>query len=96
MKNVRFVSVAEEEMNLAAAYYEEQARNLGVEYLKEVKRVVEGITENPELAPKIEGEIRRRILRRFPFGILYRIHFKEIIILAVMHLSRDPDYWKNR
>ena len=44
----------------------------------------------------MRGDVRRRLIRRFPLGVLYRIDPDEIVILAVMHLSRRPDYWHGR
>ena len=96
MKNIRFLSLAEEEMNLAALYYEGQASNLGLEFLKEAQRITHSISEFPELGPIVKDDIRRRIFRRFPFAILYKVLSDEILVLCVMHLSRNPDYWKNR
>ena len=46
--------------------------------------------------PVIEAELRRRLVRRFPFGILYRIEPEEIVIVAVAHLRRKPGYWRER
>lgn len=96
MKNIRFLSAAEEEMNYAAAYYEEKAPNLGLEFLKEIRRVTKTVSTHPELGPVIEAGIRRRILKRFPFALLYKTDSTEIIILAVMHLARNPGYWRGR
>jgi len=80
----------------AAAFYEEQAANLGREFLAEVQHAADRILESPLAGRKIRGEIRRRLLRRFPFALLYRLDPEEIIILAVMHLRRKPGYWSNR
>ena len=96
MMPVRFLSPAEWEMVQAARYYETKVPHLGTEFLSEIRRVVEGIETHPEAAPKVKGEIRRRILRRFPYAILYQVDPDEIVILAVMHLHRSPDYWHGR
>jgi hypothetical protein len=44
----------------------------------------------------MEEDVRRCLVNRFPYGVLYSIESTEIFILAVMHLRRDPDYWKKR
>ena len=80
----------------AAKYYESQASRLGIDYLSEIERAVATITESPMTWPIIEGELRRRLVRRFPFGILYRIEPEEIVIIAVAHLHRKPGYWMGR
>jgi plasmid stabilization system protein ParE len=92
----RFLSPAEWEMVQAARYYESNLPLLGSEFLSEVKRVVKGIETHPEAAPKVKGDIRRRVLRRFPYAILYQVDPDEIVILAVMHQRRQPDYWHGR
>jgi toxin ParE1/3/4 len=68
MTMARFLLPAEEEMIAAAQYYEHQSIGLGTEFLTEVERTVAAISAHPNAAPKVKGEIRRRLLQRFPFG----------------------------
>lgn len=96
MKPVVFLQEAEQEMLEAARYYESQTPGLGADYLSEIERAVAAIAESPMTWPIIEGELRRRLVRRFPFGILYRIELKKIVIIAVAHLRRRPGYWRGR
>ena len=96
MRPVIFLPEAEQEMLEAARYYESQASGLGIDYLSEIERAVVAISASPMTWPILEGELRRRLVRRFPFGILYHIEPKEIIIVAVAHLSRRPGYWRGR
>jgi len=91
-----FLPPAEEEMIAAAQYYENQSTGLGAEFLIEVARTVAAIATHPKAAPKVKQEIRRRLLKRFPFGILYVATADEIVIIAVMHLRRRPGYWQER
>lgn len=96
MNPVVFLPQAEQEMLEAARYYESQAVGLGADYLLEVERAVAAIAESPKTWPIIEGELRRRLVRRFPFGILYYIDPNEIAVVAVSHLRRKPSYWRGR
>lgn len=96
MKSVIFLLEAEQEMIEAAIYYESKSSGLGVDYLEEVERAVKAISDSPNTWPVIAGELRRRLVRRFPFGILYRIDPEEIVVIAVAHLRRKPGYWKER
>jgi len=80
----------------AAVYYECQSASLGNYFIDEVEHAVECILENPGSGRIIRDKVRRRLLRRFPFGILYRIEPENIVIVAVMHLRRRPNYWINR
>lgn len=96
MKPIIFLSEAEQEMLEAAFYYQSKASGLGIDYLSEIERAVEAIEESPYTWPILEGVLRRRLVRRFPFGVLYRIDLDEIVIVAVAHLSERPGYWKKR
>jgi len=96
MKPVVFLPQAEQEMLEVAKYYESQAGGLGANYLSEIERAVAAIAESPEIWPIIEGKLRRRLVRRFPFGILYCIDPNEIVVVAVAHLRRKPGYWRER
>jgi len=96
MKAVRFLRPAEMEMLDAARYYEQQAPGLGVDFLEKIDSAVRDIGEDPERWPVLRLQIRRRLIHRFPYGLLYRVDPDEIIILAIMHLHRHPDYWIGR
>jgi hypothetical protein len=69
---------------------------LGDRFLDTVLRAVEDVEENPRRWPVLSGRIRRRLVGRFPYGILYRITRTDIILIAVMHLHRHPRYWTKR
>jgi len=96
MTPVAFLPPAEEEMVAAAQFYETHSRGLGADFLDEVERSVEAISSHPRTAPVVKDNIHRRLLKRFPFGILYTIEPNGIVIMAVMHLRRKPGYWEAR
>ena len=96
MTSIVFLTPAEEEMLEASQYYERQAHGLGHDFLAEVQRVVHSVVEDPHVGTIVRQPIRRRLIRGFPFGILYRVDAHEIVIIAVMHLSRRPGYWADR
>ena len=96
MKKITFLTAAEDEMIQSAQFYETQTNGLGTDFLTAVDFAVQSIHDNPELWPVIRNHVRRRLLKRFPFGILYRISKDEITVIAVMNLHRDPDYWHSR
>ena len=96
MKPIRFHPEAEAEMIDAAAWYEAQQTDLGKRFLTSVQDAHNRIDLNPELYAQIEGDVRRCLTRTFPFCVLFRIRSDIIVIMAVMHLHREPDYWKNR
>ena len=96
MTSIVFLTAAEEEMLEASDYYEKEAVGLGRDFLAEVQHTVHAIVENPYAGRVVRQPIRRRLLRGFPFGILYRVDAHEIVVLAVMHLRRRPGYWIDR
>jgi plasmid stabilization system protein ParE len=93
---VRLHPEAENEMIEAAAYYEAQQADLGKRFLAAVQDAINSIQINPRLYPVVDLDVRRCLAKVFPFGVLFRIRPDEIVIVAVMHLARHPDYWKHR
>jgi plasmid stabilization system protein ParE len=87
---------AKDEFNEAIEYYENCSPGLGYDFSIEVFTTIENIVNYPTVWPIMEEDLRRCLLKRFPYGIIYSIEQDEIFILAVMHLRRHPDYWKNR
>jgi plasmid stabilization system protein ParE len=80
----------------AAAWYESQHPGLGGEFLTEVERSLELISDNPETFAVLYRGTRRVLVRRFPFGIHYRLIGSRIVVFAIVHASRDPEHWKGR
>ena len=92
---------AEEEARHAAQWYEERRRGLGLEFVAAVDAGLQRIRHNPlafarlETLPE-ETNVRRFLLRQFPYAIIYEFLAKEIRILAIAHVRRRPQYWKER
>jgi len=93
---VRFSSDATREVSNAARYYERAAEGLGKAFLQKIKESVSEIKLFPFASRIIRGDYRRRLVSRFPYGIIYRISKDTIFVAAVMHLKQKPDYWINR
>jgi hypothetical protein len=87
---------AEEELNNAIDFYESKELGLGIDFAIDIKKAIVRIEKYPMAWTIFEGEIRRSLLSRFPYGILYVVKESEIYILAIMHLRRNPEYWKSR
>ena len=66
------------------------------DFTLEVYSAVELIITYPKAWPIMEGEVRRSLVKRFPYGILYTEEGKDIFVVAVMNLHREPGYWKYR
>ena len=87
---------AEEEFNEAIEYYEDIDSELGYDFALEVLATIKRSVEFPKAWPVLEGDIRRSLVRRFPYGVLYSEEQDGIFIIAIMSLHREPGYWKNR
>jgi len=94
--NFFFHPEAEKEFIDAINYYEGIEAGLGYDFAGEVLLCIQRILEYPQAWTGIDDQIRRSLVNRFPFGVLYSIEENEIYILAVMHLHREPGYWKSR
>ncbi len=96
MGQPEFHRLANRELNEAAQYYELESPDLGAAFLSEVERCLQLIAEHPEAGMILRGSGRRRLLRRFPYALLYTIKPDGVRILAVMNLKRRPAYWVGR
>ncbi len=94
--NVRFHPLAKAEMADSARYYDSECPGLGSEFLDAVQRAVGFLKEHPEGAPFVSDELHRKLLERFPFGLIYAIEENGLYVLAVANLRRRPFYWKGR
>jgi len=95
---ITFLKVAEIELDDAFEYYESLQAGLGSRFLTELKLSTERISRFPFSYEKIGKYSRRCLVQKFPYGIIYQYMEaqKEILIVAVSHLHRIPDYWSYR
>ena len=94
--SVVFHELAEAELIEAAAYYSRVRPGLGHAFIDEVERAVSGLANAPLVGKPVAGDIRLRLLRRFPYSIFYRLNGDHIRILAIAHHKRRPSYWHGR
>lgn len=87
---------AEDEFFEAIEYYEAVEPGLGHDFSQEVLAAIKNMSAYPRAWPILIDDIRRCLTNRFPFGVIYAIEEDHIQVLAVMHLRREPNYWKGR
>ena len=93
---IEFSQEAKTEFDEGVQYYERQLTGLGIQFHADVRNSLVRLRNWP-LATAIErGDIRRMLLSRFPYKILYSIEPDKIYILALAHQHREPDYWIGR
>lgn len=85
---------AEAELLEAQAWYETRALGLGLEFARAVDAAVASALRTPLAYSRIEGEFRRVILRRFPYGVIYLPSASELLVVACFHHSRKPGSWQ--
>jgi len=84
------------EAGAAARFYAERQPGLDRRFLDILEDALHRIRRHPEMYQRVAGDVHKCKLPRFPYGIIYRTKPEAIEILAVMHLKREPGYWKAR
>ena len=90
---ILFSKFAKNELDDAVTFYETELAGLGRLFKEEIKSSVSRIKEHPEAWSIEKGDVRKALLHRFPYKILYSIEKDHIVILAVAHQHRKPNYW---
>ncbi|MEQ9553541.1 MAG: type II toxin-antitoxin system RelE/ParE family toxin [Coleofasciculus sp. G3-WIS-01] len=80
----------------AVEFYAQRRVELAKAFINAVEDAIFRIVESPDRWAVVDEDIRRCLTRKFPYGILYTIEDDYILIVAVMHCSREPGYWKVR
>jgi plasmid stabilization system protein ParE len=93
---VRFNPEALDEYEDSALYYLKINARLAGRFVEEVEATVRRMRRHPLAYAAIEEDIRRCLVKKFPFGIYYTIEADYLLVVAVMHLSRMPGYWRGR
>lgn len=100
-KRVRFEPEAEAEYLQAGRWYEAKLSGLGIEFFDEVDATIRQLLETPRIGapmPQVPGDlgVRRHAVARFPYHVIYMISNDHVVILAISHDRRKPDYWTER
>jgi len=84
------------EADVAATFYKAQQPELEVRFLEALNDTIVRIRSNPLMYRCVEGNVRKCRILRFPYDVIYRAGEDRIEVIAVMHLRRQPGYWKSR
>lgn len=93
---MEFLPEAEQEFREAAQYYEKVAPGIGMTFITKVHTAISFIKQNPFASEEIDSGIRKKVISRFPYNILYSIEAGIIIIIAIAHQKRRPGFWQSR
>ena len=94
--NIRFLTMAETEVDNAVSWYQEHTEDQSLNFLNELDYAVQAVRAHPFLAAEIEPDIRRLLFRSFPYSLIYGIDESTIVVIAVAHNRREPHYWVER
>lgn len=96
MKQITFHEDARAELAEASHYYEDRVPGLGQALIDDVEKGVKEILEHPNACERVSKNLRRKVLSRFPYGLMYTVETDRIRIVAVAHHKRRPEYWRYR
>ena len=84
------------EFEAAADFYAERQAGLEIRFLDVIYSAIGSACRAPQRWRKCDGEIRRALVHVFPYAVLYSVEDGFLYVIAVMHCSREPGYWKSR
>ena len=89
-------ALAESDLDRAASWYEMQKPGLGLQFLDAAETVFRRLRESPLQFPFVSADVRRALLHTFPYAMYFQVSDDAVVVLAVLHLSRDPRTWRAR
>ena len=93
---VKFIAPARREFLKEVVYYNEQEPDLGTAFAQEVEQAVARALAFPEAGTPASKSAKKVFVNRFPFSVIYRPDNDGIVIFAIAHHSRRPEYWASR
>lgn len=98
MTAYRLVAEPRVDLDVAAAYhwYDNEEPGLGAEFLDELLAAYDRIAAGPLQYQDVRSGVRRALLRRFPYVVYFAVEPDVVVVLAVLHASRDPAEWQRR
>ncbi len=87
---------ARAEFDEAFDWYGRQRAGLGAQFAEKVQAVFDSISARPELHATVFRDVRKALVRPFPYSVIYRIRAGRVVVLAVFHNKRNPKSWQFR
>ena len=87
---------ADTEFQSAIETYQAESQELGVRFYCEMLTTLARIESHPKAWPRLRGAVRKSLVSRFPYKLLYTVEPEKIFVVAVMHAKRRPGYWIER
>jgi toxin ParE1/3/4 len=97
MKPLVINDEAADELEEAIRYYEAKSKGIGLNLAAKVSEAFQNIQRNPQLYPfHSDSQVQKCLVRRFPFTVYYLELDDHVVVIAVAHQKRRPDYWRFR
>ena len=97
VRQVVFTPAARDELIEAQDWYENEVPGLGRQFRAEIDALIERMRANPRQFPVVHKTLRRSLLRRFPYALMFVIETDDTLtVMACFHGSRDPEHWQKR
>ena len=96
MKSVIQHAAATFELAASVAWYEQRESGLGERFYAAVQATKRFIRENPQLGTPHQRDARKHPVNGFPYLVIYRDEPERILVVAIAHAKRRPNYWQHR
>ena len=93
---VRLLPEAKAEFDAAADWYEQKRPGLGADFVARVGEALARIAVNPRLHHKVYHDVRKAVVKKFPYVVIYQEEPAEVLVISVFHTSRNPAVWQSR
>lgn len=87
---------AEQDFDNSYQYYEEKSEQTADNFYRSIDESLEKISQNPHGYQEVHEDVRRFVVKRFPFSIYYRIKDIVVRVIAIFHTRRNPEIWQER
>jgi plasmid stabilization system protein ParE len=96
MATVELLPAARLDFDQSFDWYAARSQQAASRYIDALDAAFTQIAADPDRFPRIDQIHRRCLVRRFPFRVIFRVVEQRIVVIAVAHLKREPDYWRRR
>lgn len=93
---IQFLEAAQSEFEEAIDFYSQQRTGLGVDFADEVEQALERVRHYPEAWSPLSLRVRRCLVNRLPFGVIYEVRADVLIIVAIQHCHQEQETWRKR
>ena len=94
--NAKFLTPARSEVREIIAYYNQQRQGLGLEFAAELKQALLRIRNYPTAWSPLSSRVRRCLINRFPYSVIYEVRRDLLLVAAIQHHSKEPNSWRDR